>query len=388
MNKDGKVNLGLRFSQASLVVLCSFSFLATSHAVQAVRCSSLFEMTPSELRSSLTQTEISKNTFELLRSNAGAYWKFVGHLNFSAFLKNIFQHEGIIVGDPHSGNFSVVPAKSKAGRQTLRYLDIDFDDAGRGSFGLDFIKLAMAAKVQVPALKVKDILKSYISGLKGEEATMPKIFRNAEEITMPEYEKMADKYAEKNSSEGKFILKPGEIEAGNGGYSAEEIQGLFPEGKVLDVAKHPKDHGGSKDSLRLWILLKKEGHEQIYELKGYNEPAVAQYHKQPPVNQWFKEIVQVLWPNADSSNYDLIKTSDSKIFWKRPRKISLVELPKDGDVLSEANLYMAWYVGRLHGGQPQGASYLKSIEENPDQFREQIKPIMKQFVNELDASLE
>jgi hypothetical protein len=76
------------------------------------------------------------------------------------------------------------------------------------------------------------------------------------------------------------------------------------------------------------------------------------------------------------------------LFWKRPKKVALVELPKDEDILIEANLYMAWQVGRIHGQQAQGKKYAKVLQENADRFRDEIKPVIKAFLKQLDASLD
>src|ERR1700732_2620386 len=85
------------------------------------------------------QVELSKNLSQLIRSNTPHYWTYMKHRADLSSLKPYLPFEGIVSGDPHMGNFSVLPLKQVGGSRQMRYADIDFDHAGRGPFVLGII---------------------------------------------------------------------------------------------------------------------------------------------------------------------------------------------------------------------------------------------------------
>ncbi len=92
------------------------------------------------------QVEVSKNLSQLIRSNTPHYWTYMKHRADLSSLKQYLPFEGIVGGDPHMGNFTVLPLKQVGGSRQMRYVDIDFDDAGRGPFVLDIIRYLIASK--------------------------------------------------------------------------------------------------------------------------------------------------------------------------------------------------------------------------------------------------
>ena len=61
------------------------------------------------------QVEVSKNLSQLIRSNTPHYWTYMKHRADLSSLKPYLPFEGIVSGDPHMGNFSVLPLKQAGG---------------------------------------------------------------------------------------------------------------------------------------------------------------------------------------------------------------------------------------------------------------------------------
>ncbi len=86
------------------------------------------------------QADVSKDLSQLIRSNTPQYWRYMKRRADLSTLKRYLPFEGVIAGDPHLGNFSILPLKSVGGPRQMRFVDVDFDDAGCGPFVLDFVR--------------------------------------------------------------------------------------------------------------------------------------------------------------------------------------------------------------------------------------------------------
>jgi len=332
------------------------------------------------------QVEASKNLSQLIRSNTPHYWTYMKHRADLSSLKPYLPFEGIVSGDPHMGNFSVLPLKPIGGSRQMRYVDIDFDDAGRGPFVLDIVRYLIAAKSIGSEIKRRPLEQSYLAGIAGKALDPPKAVRSLLAMPVSDYDDMAARYIEKNSSKHGFVFRKGKIEPYTAKIARATIERLFPAEKVIDVAIRPEERGGSVDQLRIWVLVEQQNSRRIVELKQYGKPAIANYRAQPPVHQWLNEVRRTFWPGLDGSAYDLVDLPGAGLFWIREKHVSLIELPysseKSSDValLDDIARYDANVLGLAHGRQAEAAPYRAVVEKDADAFHNATAPVAKAYL--------
>jgi hypothetical protein len=332
------------------------------------------------------QVEVSKNLSQLIRSNTPHYWTYMKHRADLSSLKQYLPFEGIVSGDPHMGNFSVLPLKQVGGSRQMRYADIDFDDAGRGPFVLDIIRYLIAAKSIGGQIKKRPLELSYLAGIAGKELDPPKQVRSLLAMPVSDYDDMATRYVEKNSSKQGFVFREGKIERYNAKIARATIERLFPAEKVIDLAIRPEERGGSVDQLRIWVLVEHQKSRRIVELKQYGKPAIANYRAQPPVHEWLNEIRRTFWPGLDGSAYDLVDLPGAGLFWIREKHVSLIDLPysseKSSDIawLDDIARYDANVLGLAHGRQAEAAHYRAVVEKDADAFHNATAPVAKAYL--------
>jgi hypothetical protein len=332
------------------------------------------------------QAGVSKDLSQLIRSNTAQYWSYMKRRADLRSLKRYLPFEGIIAGDPHLGNFSVLPLRRVGGPRQMRFVDIDFDDAGCGPFVLDFVRYLIASKSISRKIKKRPLEKGYLAGLAGKALRPPKKVRALLTMPVSEYDGMAAQYAKKNSSKNDFIFK-GEIAPYTAKIARSTIEGLFPDAKVVDLAIRREERGGSVDELRIWVLVENRKSRRIMELKQYGKPATAKYRAQPPVREWLNDIRQTFWPGLDDSAYDLIEVPGAGLFWKREKHVSLIDVPYSSRKASEIAflealaLYDANVLGLAHGRQAAAARYRALIEKDAEAFHDAIKPVVKAYLD-------
>ena len=97
----------------------------------------------------------------------------------------------------------------------MRFVDVDFDDAGRGPFVLDIVRYLIASKSIGGQIKKRPLEKIYLAGIAGKELDPPKEVRSLLAMPVSDYDDMVAQYAEKKSSKYGFVFKKGEIEPYN-----------------------------------------------------------------------------------------------------------------------------------------------------------------------------
>jgi hypothetical protein len=328
----------------------------------------------------------SKDLSQLIRSNTPHYWHYMKHQADLGSLQRYLPYEGMLAGDPHMGNFAVLPLKQVGGPRQMRFVDVDFDDAGRGPFVLDFVRYLIASKSIGKQIKKRPLEKSYLAGLAGKALASPKKVRGFLAMPVAKYDAMAADYADKNSSKRGFVLKKGEIEPYTAKIARSTIEGLFVDEKVIDLAIRREDRGGSSGQLRIWVLVESRKSRRIMELKQYGEPATAKFQAQPPVRERLNEVRLTFWPDLDGSAYDLIDVPDAGLFWIREKHVSLIDVPysskKKSDVvfLQDLASYDANVLGLAHGRQAQAAPYGAMVAEDPEAFHDALKPVVKAYL--------
>ena len=334
------------------------------------------------------QVGVAENLSQLIRSNTLHYWNYMKRKADLSGLRRYLPFEGIIAGDPHLGNFSVVPLKRIGGSRQMRFVDIDFDDAGRGPFVLDIVRYLIASKSIHKQIKNRPLETSYLAGLMGKKAAPPNKVRALLAMPVAQYDAKAATYAEKNSSKEGFIFK-GEIAP----YKAKKVKiaratiaGLFPDEKIIDLARRCEVRGGSVGELRVWVLVESGKSRRIMELKEYGTPATAKYRTQPPVREWLNDVRRTFWPGLDGSAYDLIEVPGAGLFWKREKHVTLIDVPysslKPSEIafLEALAIYDANVLGLTHGRQAEAVPYRSLVENDPEAFHQAVKPVVKSYL--------
>ncbi len=333
------------------------------------------------------QIEDSKNLSQLIRSNAPQYWRYMKNQADLHGLRHYLPFEGMLAGDPHMGNFGILPLRTVGGARQMKFVNIDFDDAGRGPFVLDFIHYLISSKAVGGDVKRRFLEDAYRKGLAGKEIEPPKKVKDLLEMGISDYDDMVARYAEMNSSTDGFMFKVGKIERYNARIARSTIEALFAPERVVDLAIRPRDRGGSVDELRIWILVEgKSSRRRIIELKQYAEPATAIYQPQPSVEQWLREIRRVFWPGLDGSDYDLVNLAPDGWFWVREKRVPLIDVPYSSEknnqkeFRDELATYDANQLGRAHGRQAQAEAYCGAITTDTEAFHNTTQEVERAYL--------
>lgn len=333
------------------------------------------------------QVSDSKNLSELIRSNAPEYWAYMKKHADLRPLKPYLGFEGAVAGDPHLGNFGPIPVMTKQGSREMRFVNIDFDDAGHAPFVLDFVRYVAAIKAQCKPMKGEVLQENYLLGLAGKGIAPPKQVQDFLEMRVSDYDKQAGEYCEKHCLDQGFKFKEGEIEHYNGKIKPPSIAQLFPGEQVLGIAKRIEERGGSSGEIRLWVLVGgPHSRQRIMELKQYATPGTAGYQKQPPVKEWLSEIRQAFWPGLTGADYDLVTIEGGGLFWIREKRVSLIDVPYSSEKQHEVEFVMglaafdANVLGMAHGRQAQSPAYAAAIHRDPAAFHQATKDVERAYL--------
>ena len=339
-------------------------------------------MNTKEKHPEFSQVSDSKNLSQLIRSNAPEYWAYMKAHADLRLLKPYLEFEGTVAGDPHLGNFGPIPVMTSAGSRKMRFVNIDFDDAGRAPFVLDFVRYLAAIKAQCKPMKSEVLQENYVLGLRGKSVPPPNTVQEFLEMKVSDYDKRAAQYCEKHCRGDSFKFKAGEIDSYQGPISAEVIGRLFPGEQVYCVAKRVEVRGGSSEEARIWVLVGgPHSRQRIMELKQYAAPGTARYQPQPPVKRWLAEIRQAFWPGLTGADYDLVEIKGGGLFWIREKRVPLIDIPyssekkHDVEFVMSLAIYDANVLGLAHGTQAQGAAYYAAIHRAPEAFHHASKEV-------------
>lgn len=352
-------------------------------------------MSRQDMHPEFHQVSDSKNLSQLIRSNAPEYWAYMRKHADLQPVKPYLSFEGAVAGDPHLGNFGPIPVMTNQRTREMRFVNIDFDDAGRAPFVLDFIRYVAAIKAQCKQMKSEVLQESYLLGLAGKAISPPKQVQDLLDMKVSDYDAQAGHYCAKHCVDQGFKFKPGEIEHYDGEIRSGDIDKLFPGEQVLGVAKRVESRGGSSDDIRLWILVGgPHSRQRIMELKQYAKPGTASYQDQPPVREWLSEIRQAFWPGLTGADYDLVTIAGSGLFWIREKRVSLIDIPYSSEKKHEVDFVMglaaydANLLGLAHGSQAQSAGYRAASHRDTSEFHTATKEVQKAYLECARAAFE
>ena len=358
----------------------------------------------------LPQKDCEDTLSKTIRSHADHFWCSVKKYKWPVVVKSLLQHEGVVVGDPHLGNFAVIPVETQAGQKRLQFVNVDFDDAGEGPFLLDFLRLYLATKAIDKDLRnedshleqilgFKEMWAAYLEGLKGGSVPVPDRIQKDLDIGLKGYEKeLADLVEKKLKSKDKNRLstKDDEFEElqPNDIIQKEVAAKYLPGYEILDVVRLRKKRGGSAKEDRFWVLVKdSQKQKRIFEFKGWSQTGLSSYQKQKKPLDWAQQLGPVMWPGLKIANYDLHKIK-GQYFWIREKRKVLTDVPydlkkkKDVLYLQQSAEYFSYTLGQIHRRQNSAQKYLKALEKvsASDELQEALKTFVKEYFKSLKSN--
>lgn len=346
--------------------------------------------------------ESDQKLSKLIRSNSLQYWSQMKLDVYQESFRNFLTYKGIVTGDPHFGNFSLIPLKNKNGTEVLDFAYIDFDDSGHAPFVFDLLRLIITSKAIEWDLKTEDkfariklMLEAYVMGLNAQTYPMPEKISSELKKGLSEYnKKLSDLVKNRLDSKksNKIKLVDGEIVALSASQQRHlsTIEKLFEGMKVLDVVRVLKERGGSANALRFLVLVKDSQNEKrLFELKQWQESGLNGYEPQKNILEWSQALYPVFWPNKSTEVYKLVKLKND-YFWKREKRKSLVDVPYEIENVSDLEFlqslapYVANQLGLIHGRQTSAAAY-KKLLNNPskqEELRQALKDSYKLYLED------
>ena len=215
------------------------------------------------------------------------------------------------------GNFSVLPLKQVGGARKVRFVNVDFDDAGRGPFVLDIVRYLIASKSIRRQIKNRPLERSYLAGLAGKKLDPPKKVRALLAMPVSKYDAKAAAYAKKNSSKYGFVFRRERSSRTRQRSPARQSKACSRMRKSSIWQSGTKSVAEASMQLRIWVLVEDRKSRRIVELKQYGKPAIANYRAQPPAGEWLNEVRRTFWPGLDGSAYDLVDLPGAGLFWIR-----------------------------------------------------------------------
>ena len=387
----------LRYKKVGMMkksVRTRMTLIAIAISVSTISIGAISSATTSE-SGGFVQIDDSKNISQLIRSNSNHYWNFMKKEADLTSLKKYIDFEGFVTGDPHLGNFAVMPVTTNSGERKFAFLDIDFDDAGHAPFVLDFTRLMVALKAVSKDIKAEEMVQAYLSGLQGKTMDAPDEIAAGLATDVSEYESKVQKYVEKRVINDHFDAEAAEVAVYSGIIKASELEKFFPGQTILDIGLKKKDRGGSQDSLRLWILVgAKDGTRKIFELKEWDRSGTSYFEHQALPLKWAESVYKTFRIGVDPSDYKLVNVGTAGLFWLRQKKVNVVKVDYNGkssesqDYARRLGIYDCWYLGKIHGGQVGAKAYTAAIHKDVSAFKEAVKAVAKNYLSKALAALD
>lgn len=388
----------LRFTIATFLSVAAFSLSSGCNAYKDPKNKDKLEKIKAQ-NATPGFPKASYNLSKWIRRNSADFWKHMQTASSGPALQPYLAFSGVLAGDAHPANFAPILVREFNGQETLKLLDIDFDDAGRGPFVMDFIRLAMITKATKDGVKMSGLLQAYVQGLQGQTMEIPPEVAKVQATKIEDFRQKQDSQLEKRTENHKFKLKAGKIEAYRGPITTDFIQSVLPKFKVLDISLRPKTSDEEEDDeehnaeLRIWVLVHDpdQNRDRHFELKAWRETSLAKYQSQLPTREWLAEIREHFWPGFDGSAYDLIDVPNSGLFWIREKEVTLINVPYSSkkptatEYVRQFASYDANLLGLVHSRQPGARELLAliSTKEQQKAFKTAIKNVMAPYMREI-----
>lgn len=389
-------------------LLASFIMLLAAPAAQAqLACSqihlrSTVELTAHEI---FRNYEASHTLSQKIRDNAPGYWATVRRQVRSddwSSLPVALRNNLIVVGDLHSGNFSIFQTRTSG----IRYTLYDIKDLGLapGLFDLNRLilnTLAVAGRGRslnrsfMRAI-TDDLMHSYGKGLQRQNFALTEKFED-HVPSERKYERELRKKMEKVIQGDRFVVRPGEVEPLTvaARHLGVEVQTLRSEiehsmrnslgwGRLLDAVTRPRERGGSKENLRIWVHYElADGTRLFKELKELTSTSTSYYGPQPP----FAEVLQGASRYLDYKIDDVSPVVEvrGRMFFVRDKKVEFISVPyrqkkeKEFEELMKMAKAHAVWLGTFHSRQLADSGQLRTYEDAYHETRDRLREFFVEF---------
>lgn len=370
-------------------------------AENGFQCENLFhetEMTKPVLADDWIPTEGS--LFLAIRSNCRHYWGWVKArletLVDTVGIDNDLLTEGVVIGDPHAGNFADLLIEGKR-----RFRLVDIDDSGRGYFLFDIAKFISASRALDATLSTRAIFAAYREGLAMKPRETPALIREALDVKTSTDIKRQKKFIQK-MVRGRRLLLGGKVGLmkleDTPAASKSAVQAILTRApkeladfRVVDSAVRIKSTGGSRFVPRLWCLIepirkKKKARLQIVEFKLLVEPAVALVAKQLTSAERVREVFSVYWKGETDPMYRIVEAGNYSFFMRLKTSfelsLDLAETEIELAATREAILYIAHHMGRMVARQASGLIFRRAVELEPDKTLQIVDQVAAAYLVE------
>lgn len=319
-----------------------------------------------------------------LRENCGHFWHWVKNQTKTHLNEGLLS-EGLIVGDAHLLNFADALIN---GERKFRL--VDKDEAGKGPFLFDFIHFMTTVRSQNLGLKDIDLFLAYRQGLLQEKKEKPKVLEEALSPSQKEERKAQEKHLDKYVDGNKFIFS-NETELVQISSAPLEFQTTIANDRqawlkelsqytILDQAVRIKTTGGSRNSLRVWFLVRTKSNEKmILEFKSMQTTVLSEVRTQDDFLARMNQIDEVYWKGEKDPFYKNLKIN-GRNYLMRPRFKKFLDFDeitseKDKERAREIIIHIAYHMGRKVADQ-EASAYIQALVGDP----RSVFPVIEDFV--------
>lgn len=358
---------------AWLAVACAPSTDDASTLDEELRAPSLRPLAASELRAPITKSKIA-GTHALAPAAFEAKWaasRAESPLMFfraypAAFHADLAQlprgrypgADGVCLGDAHPDNFGYLRVDDDRGGRKTIYAFNDLDDAGSCLASVDALRYFAAFRLYFPGEdadlteSVDDYADEVFGG--GDKSPAAAATKTLDDGDKPDWGDVRAEVLAKYADGASFRAFPdGSLVPVDAQVRASVVAALGPSVAVHDVARRPRDAGGSGGLTRYWALATPSGGDRtVLELKETAKPAVEHGWASRRLSGAARldELKASLWDVHVDGDYRYV-TIDRATFLVRDRA------RKDSvDVRGKQRKAQAVYLGRLHRGRWGDAS--------------------------------
>ncbi|MEQ1875186.1 MAG: DUF2252 family protein [Bdellovibrionia bacterium] len=344
-----------------------------------------------QIRATWRQVGARETLSQFIRANARHYWAWM-RTNASKHVAEFLKYEGMVVGDMHMGNFSIVVINGR-----LHMKVADFDDGGRAPFVLDLARHIITTRSVNDSIKRWELTDAYQKGLRAEKMDPPEFIEEILETSKKKVQRWEDEYVDNNTKKDRIKIDHEDFQPLPARTQPqrerrdkiyEEIGRAVAPGKLIDLIKVMREEGGAAGVQRYRGLVRRNGRDMIVEFKHIAEPATSQWSLQKTPRERLKHLLELFWESLHTRDphYGIVEI-EGESFWMRPKPLSLIDIPytstkkSSQEFVRELSLYQAYLLGKLHGSQASGRRFLREIDKEPDAFYETVRTLAKDYQN-------
>lgn len=216
-------------------------------------------------------------------------------------------------GDPHPENFGFLNFAQEA-----HYVFNDLDDSGHCPVGLDILRYFSALRLTISNEQViQRLAEVFVQTVEGREI-------EDFSFSKPNLRKQNTQNIKKYTSHGQILEKKNLIllEKSEKQRLIKVLAPQFSQFNILDIARYEKNDGGSAGLDRYWLIVEKDSHQELVELKQLTTPAVSWSGVVQNFDQ--RQTPSFIW--GESPDYYGHVLLDGKLFMTRTRADDYIDL--------------------------------------------------------------